>query len=393
MATTNPFDVGNTNAPANQAKTFQAVTSQVDKPTETVSGQLQGIMAQDNPLMQQARTQATQGMAARGLVNSSINQGAGVAAMLDRAIPIATADANTFSNRALTNTNNQNTVGMSNTQAANQFGLLGNQQAFTAAQSQLDRAQQTALTDKSVEATANLAKAQQNFDAAQNSLSREQQTSLQTSQQTFAAGQSALDRTQQTDLANAAQASQATQAEKDRAAQLMLADKSITATQALEKSRQEATAAQAELDRSQQTTLATAQQTFAGTQAALDRANQVALADKSIAATTALETARQTFASAQAALDRIQQTDLQTNANVAKMAELGFQYDQEKAKIPAAFAAQLANTTMLGVESIRASTLSSAAQTTAITNLISYANAQITWAEKFYGTKIPPYTP
>lgn len=327
MATTNPFDVGNINAPANQAKTFQAVTSQVDKPTETVSGQLQGIMAQDNPLMQQARTQATQGMAARGLVNSSINQGAGVAAMLERAIPIATADANTFSNRALTNTNNQNTVGMSNTQAANQFGLLGNQQAFTAdqtqvtqnfqaAQSQLDRAQQTALTDKSVEATANLAKAQQNFDAAQNSLSREQQTSIQTGQQTFA-----------------------------------------------------------------------------GTQAALDRANQVALADKSIAATTALETARQNFVSSQAELDRIQQTDIQTNANVARMKELGFQYDQDKAKIPAAFAAQLSNTTMLGVESIRASTLTSAAQTTAINNLISYANAQITWANKFYGANVPPLTP
>jgi hypothetical protein len=194
-------------------------------------------------------------------------------------------------------------------------------------------------------------------------------------------------------LATAQQTFASAQAALDRANQVSLTDKSIAASAALESARQTFASAQSALDRSQQTTLATAQQTFASAQAALDRANQVSLTDKSIAATAALETARQTFTSAQAALDRTQQTDLQTNANVAKMKELGFQYDQEKAKIPASFAAQLSNTTMLGVESIRASTLSSAAQTTAITNLISYANAQITWANKFYGANVPPLTP
>jgi hypothetical protein len=80
---------------------------------------------------------------------------------------------------------------------------------------------------------------------------------------------------------------------------------------------------------------------------------------------------------------------------------LGYQYELEKTKIPAAFAAQITNTTMLGVNTIMAdSTLSatvdgkepsgSSPKTRAVQNVINYSNAQISWANTFYGATISP---
>jgi hypothetical protein len=120
MATAaNPFDIktgGNlTNASgSNTAAQFAPEQREVDAAKETTSGQLQTILQKDSPLMQLARTQATQGMAQRGLINSSMNQGAGVAAMLEKATPIAASDAATYSNRAMTNQAAVNTGGMFN---------------------------------------------------------------------------------------------------------------------------------------------------------------------------------------------------------------------------------------------------------------------------------------
>lgn len=201
MATTNPFDISAkstgtlTPAPNNvspltpnpgpTAAQYTPQLSTVDAAKETTAGQLQSIIAEDSPLMQQARAQAKQGMAQRGLINSSMSQGAGVAAMLERATPIAAADASIFGNRAIGNQNAVNTGGQFNASEQNKFGLQTGEQAFTAsqnqlnqnfaaAQSQLDRAQQTAIADKGVEAQSALQRAQQNFDAAQTALNRTQ---------------------------------------------------------------------------------------------------------------------------------------------------------------------------------------------------------------------------
>jgi hypothetical protein len=100
-------------------QTYTAETREVSAPTETVAGQVDSILAKDSPLMQRARTIASQQMNQRGLVNSSMAQGAGVAAMIDRATPIAQQDAQTFSNRSLanmdaTNQQNQFNVGQTN---------------------------------------------------------------------------------------------------------------------------------------------------------------------------------------------------------------------------------------------------------------------------------------
>lgn len=289
-AAANPFDIqtgtATTNAsgsPAAQtaaltpgtataAAQFNPQTTAVDKATETTSGQLQGIMAEDSPLMQQARTQAQQGMASRGLLNSSMAQGAGVSAMLEKAIPIAASDASTFSQRTLANQNATNTAGQFNAASQNQFGLQTAQQDFSGAQLALDRAQQLAMSDKSIEAQSALQKAQQDF---------------------------------------------------------------------------------------------------ASTQAALDRANQAGL-----------QTSQQQF-----------QAESQARQNTATLEQIGFKSKVDLQNIPTAFAANIANTTMSGVNSIMADgTMNADAKKAAITNLITYANAQVDWANKFYSAAIPAIT-
>ena len=128
MATAaNPFDIktGGALTPATQTSAAQFTPEQreVEAGKETTAGQLQSIMSKDSPLMQLARTQATQGMAQRGLINSSMAQGAGVAAMLEKATPIAASDAATYSNRALANQQAVNTAGVFNAGEQNKFGL------------------------------------------------------------------------------------------------------------------------------------------------------------------------------------------------------------------------------------------------------------------------------
>jgi hypothetical protein len=378
MATAaNPFDIqtgkttGGTLTPgtATTAAQFDPVQRQVDAAKETTAGQLQGIMAEDSPLMQQARAQAKQGMAARGLLNSSMAQGAGVAAMLERATPIAAADASTYFNQAQTNQQAVNTGGQFNVGQQNQFGLQKGaqtfatgertagqefaagqaglereqqsklqvaQQNFTGAQSALDRAQQLVLTDKSIEAQNSLQKAQQDFASAQAGLDRAQQTALQTGQQTFTAGQAALERTQQT-------------------------------------------------------TMLKAQQDFASAQSALDRAQQVSLTDKSITAQANLQKAQQDFQAAQGVLEREQQTTLQNDQQAAALEQIGFKAKVDLQNIPTAFAANITNTTMNGVNAIMADgNMNADAKKAAVANLITYANAQVDWANKFYSAAIPP---
>lgn len=75
---------------------------------QTTAGQLENIIKADSPLMQQARTNALQGMNGRGLLNSSMATGAAQAAVMDKATPIANADATQASNTAQYNATQQN---------------------------------------------------------------------------------------------------------------------------------------------------------------------------------------------------------------------------------------------------------------------------------------------
>lgn len=80
----------------------------VDPATETVNGQVQGIINQNSPLMQQAQAQALQRANDRGLGDSSLAVGAAQGAVLSAATPIANADAGVYGNAANMNTTTQN---------------------------------------------------------------------------------------------------------------------------------------------------------------------------------------------------------------------------------------------------------------------------------------------
>jgi hypothetical protein len=288
---------------------------------QTVQGRLRGLLAEDSPILQQARARALASMNARGLINSSMATGAADSALYDAATPIAAADAGTFATAARENADAFNTNSRFNVEteanrqrynadATNQSRAFGAQAFNTAELTNTGRLQEVNLANAGfqnsaaqfnagAQNTANLA----GFDANVRS-------SLQNSQQQFQRSESALDRAQQTSLQNAAQTFQASQSEIDRAQQIMLADKNITAQQALQQAQQKFQSSESALDRTQQTALNQATQAFQATQAEKDRAQQIMLADKNISAQQALEQARFTFQAEQSGLDRTQAASL-----------------------------------------------------------------------------------
>jgi hypothetical protein len=109
--------------PAFQPQT--ASTATFDPSTQTVQGQIKGIIDANSPLMQQAETRANQQMNGRGLINSSMGVGAAQAALYDAAMPIAASDAQAY------NQNQQFNVGQEN-----QFKNASNSQGFDLAKMQ-----------------------------------------------------------------------------------------------------------------------------------------------------------------------------------------------------------------------------------------------------------------
>lgn len=155
-------------------------TRTVDPRTGTVSGQLDSILAKDGLHMQRARSNALAMAADMGLRNSSIAVGNAQGALIDRATPIAQTDAQIYDGAARDNMQAANAAALASAQSYNQLGGIMIQ----------ERGQDRRL-DKS-----------QAFTAGQSALDRAQQTALQSSQQAFTAGQSELDRKLQSDLQN-----------------------------------------------------------------------------------------------------------------------------------------------------------------------------------------------
>ena len=108
--------------PGTQAAQFNANLQSVDK-GETVAGNLDKMLAADSPYIQRARAQSSATSNARGLLNSSMAAGAGVAAGIDAAAPIAQADANIYTNARDRNQAALNDGGQFNVSQANTFAL------------------------------------------------------------------------------------------------------------------------------------------------------------------------------------------------------------------------------------------------------------------------------
>lgn len=103
-ATPAPYTANQSTAKPANAVGYNPVGFSVDK-NQTVAGQVDSLIAKDSPLMQQATTRAMQRSNASGLLHSSSAVGAGEAALIGAALPIAQQDASTY-NAAHTNTQN-----------------------------------------------------------------------------------------------------------------------------------------------------------------------------------------------------------------------------------------------------------------------------------------------
>jgi hypothetical protein len=105
------------------ANKITPVTQDFDE-SKGVEGRTASIASSGSPLMQLAETRGVQGAAKRGLTNSSIGIESAQKAVLDSAVPIATADASLYSQSALANQSAKNSAATAN---ANIGATLGGQ--------------------------------------------------------------------------------------------------------------------------------------------------------------------------------------------------------------------------------------------------------------------------
>ena len=89
--------------------------------------QLEQMLASDSPLMQRAAAQAMAGAGGRGLMNSSIAQGAAMGSMIDRAQPFALQDAQSHGRAASESLAARNQASLTNAQLKTQAGIAGMQ--------------------------------------------------------------------------------------------------------------------------------------------------------------------------------------------------------------------------------------------------------------------------
>jgi hypothetical protein len=104
---------------------YDAKQRSVDAAKETVSGQLDALLAADSPYLQRAKHGATQTANARGLLNTSMAAGAGEAAAIDAAAPIAKADADVYGTASRENVAAENTSRAFGADASNRATLVG----------------------------------------------------------------------------------------------------------------------------------------------------------------------------------------------------------------------------------------------------------------------------
>jgi len=152
-ATAVPGTVANTDGttfpavtpPVGQAATYTASQRAVDPSQETVAGQMKGLIQDDSPFIQMARTGAKQQMNQRGLLNSSMAISASDAAAYQAALPIAQADASVYDTNAKQNLAYQNEALKANVGATNDMTGKNLSATVDAMKSNMDAATKTQL--------------------------------------------------------------------------------------------------------------------------------------------------------------------------------------------------------------------------------------------------------
>jgi hypothetical protein len=149
------------------AANYDPTLSYINAPTDTVQGQIDAIIAKNSPLMQRVGAGIDDEMTARGLQSSSLAVGARQAALLDKAIPIAAADANAYNATRFNNQNASNTGSQFNANAKNQVSLAN-----------MDVASRMSIADAQIKSDINKFNASQSNDLIKLGMDRDTRTGL-----------------------------------------------------------------------------------------------------------------------------------------------------------------------------------------------------------------------
>ena len=109
------------------------------KDGEKTSSILNQLIDADSPYIQRAKAKAAEATNARGLMNSSIGVGAGVAAGIDAAAPIAQSDASLYENTRNQNQAAQNSTSQFNAGQSNQVMMADRANQAAIAKSQMEQ--------------------------------------------------------------------------------------------------------------------------------------------------------------------------------------------------------------------------------------------------------------
>lgn len=121
-----------------------------------VENRVAGLLEPNNAIMRKAAAEAAQYAASRGLQSSSIGSEVALSTMVDKALPIAQQDANTY----------------------NQAQQLGWQQSYQSAENNLGRTHDASMADKQGQYQTNLQNTQLAAQAAESNANRAQQVEL-----------------------------------------------------------------------------------------------------------------------------------------------------------------------------------------------------------------------
>lgn len=180
---------------------------------ELVSNQITNITSADSPLLQQTQARAFQNANSRGLLNSSMANESALGAVLDRATPIAQANANTMTNLLDKNLANDQQTSMFNA------GQVQNNNQFNASNANDVSKFNATNANQNNQFNANLNQSNNQFNAG-----NQQQTNLQNANNANQVNQFNAAEANKTSIVNATEQNAVLKQFMDQGNKLQLAD-------------------------------------------------------------------------------------------------------------------------------------------------------------------------
>jgi len=124
------------------------------KPEQTVQSQIKGIIDENSPLMQQAKTKSLQEANQRGLMNTTMAVTAGQDAVYRAAAPIAQQDAATYARSGEFNVGQKNQFGLQSNEQQNALQKMAQTQGYNLQTMNQQQINEMVKLDTNIQATA-----------------------------------------------------------------------------------------------------------------------------------------------------------------------------------------------------------------------------------------------